>query len=95
MAGQQPELRWSVERRLEFIEFRLYWEGRVNRGDIVDTFGVSVNQSSTDINRYIGLAPDNLVYDKSARTYVRTDAFAPKFLKPRASGYLSAAAIAR
>ncbi len=89
MAGQQPELRWSVERRLEFIEFRLYWEGRVNRGDIVDTFGVSVNQSSTDINRYIGLAPDNLVYDKSARTYVRTDAFAPKFLKPRASGYLS------
>jgi len=89
MAGQQPELRWSVERRLEFIEFRLYWEGRVNRGDIVDTFGVSVNQSSTDINRYIGMAPDNLAYDKSARTYVRTEAFSPKFLKPSASGYLS------
>jgi len=89
MAGKQPELRWSVERRLEFIEFRLYWEGRVNRGDIVDTFGVSVNQSSTDINRYIGMAPDNLAYDKSARTYVRTDAFRPKFLKPSATGYLS------
>ncbi|MCF6328902.1 MAG: WYL domain-containing protein [Henriciella sp.] len=89
MAGQQPELRWSVERRLEFIEFRLYWEGRVNRGDIVDTFGVSVNQSSTDINRYIGMAPDNLAYDKSARTYVRTDDFIPKFLKPSATGYLS------
>lgn len=89
VAGQQPELRWSVERRLEFIEFRLYWEGRVNRGDIVDTFGVSVNQSSTDINRYIGMAPDNLAYDKSARTYVRTDAFRPKFLKPSATGYLS------
>ena len=89
MAGQQPELRWSVERRLEFIEFRLYWEGRVNRGDIVDTFGVSVNQSSTDINRYIGMAPDNLAYDKSARTYVRAQAFSPILLKPNASGYLS------
>ncbi len=89
VAGQQPELRWSVERRLEFIEFRLYWEGRVNRGDIVDTFGVSVNQSSTDINRYIGMAPDNLAYDKSARTYVRTDDFNPIFLKPSATGYLS------
>ena len=88
-AGKQPELRWSVERRLEFIEFRLYWEGRVNRGDIVDTFGVSVNQSSTDINRYIGMAPDNLAYDKSARTYVRTGNFSPKFLKPSATGYLS------
>ena len=31
MAGQQPELRWSVERRLEFIEFRLYWV-RLHKG---------------------------------------------------------------
>ena len=61
----------------------------MNRGDIVDTFGVSVNQSSTDINRYIGMAPDNLAYDKSARTYVRTEAFTPIFLKPSASGYLT------
>ena len=31
---------WGVERRLEFIEFRLFWEGRVNRADLIDTFGV-------------------------------------------------------
>jgi hypothetical protein len=86
---EKPNLRWGVERKLEFIEFRLFWEGYVNRGDIIDTFNVSVNQASTDLNRYLGLAPDNMSYDKSARTYVRTSAFKPLFLKPDASLYLS------
>jgi len=82
-------LRWGVERRLEFIEFRLFWEGHVNRGDLMDAFGVSVNQASTDLNRYIGMAPDNMVYDKSARTYIRGSKFDALFLKPDASRYLS------
>ena len=58
------ELRWGVERRLEFIEFRLYWEGRINRADIVDQFGVSVPQASKDLSRYQELAPDNIAYDR-------------------------------
>nr|WP_233093020.1 WYL domain-containing protein [Paracoccus sp. IB05] len=55
----------------------------------MDQFGVSVNQASTDLNRYIGFAPANMVYDKSARTYVRGSAFQPKFLEPDASRYLA------
>jgi len=86
---EKADLRWGVERRLEFIEFRLFWEGHVNRGDLMDAFGVSVNQASTDLNRYIGMAPDNMVYDKSARTYIRGSKFDPLFLKPDASRYLS------
>lgn len=89
METEKADLRWGVERRLEFIEFRLFWEGHVNRGDLMDAFGVSVNQASTDLNRYIGMAPDNMVYDKSARTYVRGTEFQPLFLKPDASRYLS------
>lgn len=85
----KSELRWGVERRLEFIEFRLYWEGHVNRGDLMEVFGVSVNQASTDLNRYLELAPGNMLYDKSERTYVRGDDFAPKFLQPDAGRYLS------
>lgn len=84
-----PSLRWAVEQKLEFIEFRLFWDGHVNRSDVIATFGVSVNQASTDLNRYISLAPDNMSYDKSARTYVRTSRFKPLFLKPGASQYLS------
>ncbi|WP_423208901.1 WYL domain-containing protein (plasmid) [Paracoccus yeei] len=85
----RSELRWGVEQRLEFIEFRLFWEGHVNRSDLMDQFGVSVNQASTDLNRYIGFAPANMVYDKSARTYVRGSVFQPKFLEPDANRYLA------
>lgn len=89
MESDRSELRWGVEQRLEFIEFRLFWEGHVNRSDLMDQFGVSVNQASTDLNRYIGFAPDNMVYDKSARTYVRGSEFKPQFLEPDASRYLA------
>ncbi len=89
MGTEKADLRWGVERRLEFIEFRLFWEGHVNRGDLMEAFGVSVNQASTDLNRYIGMAPDNMVYNKSARTYIRGSEFGPLFLKPDASRYLS------
>lgn len=88
MAKRRPGLRWGVERRLEFIEFRLFWEGRVNRGDIVDTFGVSVTQASADMNRYIALAPHNTAYDHRRRTFGRSANFKPILLKPDASRYL-------
>lgn len=89
MGENRTDLRWGVERRLEFIEFRLFWEGHVNRGDLMDVFGISVQQASTDLNRYLRLAPDNMAYDKSAKTYVRGSNFAPLFLRPDSSRYLS------
>ena len=82
-------LRRGIESRLEFIEFRLFWEGHVNRSDIVETFGVSINQASADLNRYLGLAEANMVYDKSARTYVRSSSFTPIFHRPDAERYLT------
>jgi hypothetical protein len=85
----QGSVRWGIERRLEFIEFRLFWEGHVNRGDLMAAFGISINQASADLNRYLGMAPGNMVYDKSARTYVRGDCFEPLFLKPDPASYLS------
>ncbi|MFP1633859.1 WYL domain-containing protein [Zhengella sp. ZM62] len=89
MDNDRSELRWGVEQRLEFIDFRLFWEGHVNRSDLMSQFGISVNQASTDLNRYIGFAPDNMVYDKSARTYVRSSKFKPQFLEPDAGRYLA------
>ncbi len=89
MGEGKPSLRWSVEQKLQFIEFRLFWEGHVNRADLMDTFGVSLNQASGDLNRYIALAPANMVYDKSGKTYVRSPDFSPWFLKPDATQYLA------
>jgi hypothetical protein len=87
--SDKSELRWGVAQRLEFIEFRLFWEGHVNRIDVMQQFGLSVNQASSDLNRYIGFAPDNMVYDKSARTYVRGPEFKPVFDKLDAGRYLA------
>src|SRR5437870_12823337 len=70
-------LRWSVERRLAFIEERLFWLGEVNRTDLVRRFGVSMSQASGDIGRYLALAPPGVSYDKSAKRYVAADGFRP------------------
>jgi predicted DNA-binding transcriptional regulator YafY len=82
-------MRWGVEKRLEFIEFRLFWEGGINRADIVDQFGVSVPQASKDLTLYEEKAPGNLIYDKSAKRYRAADALKPVFVEPNASVYLA------
>ena len=82
-------MRWGVEKRLEFIEFRLFWEGSINRADIVDQFGVSMPQASKDFALYTEKAPDNMVYDKSAKCYLAAPGYKPVFLEPRADTYLS------
>lgn len=89
MDNDRSELRWGVEQRLKFIEFRLFWEGHVNRRDLMDQFGVSVNQASADLSHYSGFAPDNMAYDKSARTYVRGSDIRPQLLEPDASRFLA------
>jgi hypothetical protein len=83
------ELTWGVQQRLEFIEFRLYWENSINRADIINRFGVSVPQASKDLSQYQTLAPGNAIYDKSAKRYTVGPEFAPKFLVVDAAQYLS------
>jgi hypothetical protein len=89
MAEMVARLKWGVERRLEFIEFRLFWEGGVNRSDIIETFDVSVPQASKDLTLYQERAPLNAVYDKSAKRYVAGEHFKPYFLTPDPNDYLS------
>ncbi|MEY9625060.1 WYL domain-containing protein [Sinorhizobium fredii] len=89
MALAGAGLKWGVERRLEFIEFRLFWEGGVNRADIIEMFDVSVPQASKDLTLYQERAPHNAIYDKSAKRYVTSENFEPCFLKPDPHAYLS------
>jgi hypothetical protein len=89
MTYEIPGVRWGVEQRLEFIEFRLLWEGGVNRGDIMRMFGVSVPQASKDLTLYQERAPGNMAYDKSAKRYVASAEFAPRCLSSDPDVYLS------
>jgi hypothetical protein len=81
--------RWGADQRLEFIEFRAFWEGGVNRSDITERFAVSVTQASNDLTQYRELAPENLAYDSSAKRYVASPEFKPRFLTPNPDRYLS------
>lgn len=89
MNDENPGMRWGVEQRLEFIEFRLFWERGVRRADIIEVFGVSVPQASKDLSLYQELAPGNVDYDKSAKRYIASPQFKPRFLRPDTDGYLS------
>jgi hypothetical protein len=90
---QQPTTpakpRWGQERRLEFIDFRLLWDGKVNRFDLVAFFGISVQQASIDIARYVELAPRNAAYDKREKSYVATREFEPIRTAASSSHYLN------
>ena len=89
MAEAGTALKWGVGRRLEFIEFRLFWEGSINRSDLVDVFGVSVPQASKDLMLYQERAPGNMDYDTRAKRYVAADQFVLRFLEPDPYVYLA------
>jgi hypothetical protein len=86
--SQENKTRWGVERRLEFIEFRLFWEGGVNRSDIVRAFNISVPQASKDLTLYQERAPQNAIYDKSAKRYIASPDFRPLFHQADPDVYL-------
>jgi hypothetical protein len=87
--SEVSNIKWSQERRLQFIDFRLQWEGRINRKDVTGFFNISVPQASADIALYTELAPGNLEYDKSSRTYVASPSFNPYFDSAGPRQYLS------
>lgn len=80
---------WGQERRLQFIDFRLRWDGRVNRSDLTRFFEISIPQASADLARYNERAPENARYDTTAKAYLRTDRFRPISERSSSSRYLS------
>lgn len=80
---------WGPERRLEFIDFRLRWDGRINRSDLTGFFGISVPQASLDIAKYLELAPKNALYDRRSKVYLATETFQPLYPGNEPTRYLN------
>lgn len=70
---------YALTQRLRLIDFLLAEYGRVNRSAVMDYFGVSMPQASSDFRAYMAHSPGNMVYDASAKSYVRSDTFARAF----------------
>jgi hypothetical protein len=87
--GNQRPRPWGQDRRLEFIEFRLLWDGKINRGEVVEYFNISIQQASLDFARYMVLAKDNMEYDRREKVYRATKQFTPLFVAPDTQTYLN------
>jgi WYL domain len=73
---------------VEFIDFRLLWEGRINRRELVTFFGISTQQASVDLGRYMSLFPNNVYYDAREKAYVASKSFAPRMTLGKADSFL-------
>jgi len=91
MKRRQPieHIRWDLALRYRLIETVAWWEGRLTTGHLMQSFGISRQQASKDINTYINdYAPKNLVYDKHLKGYKPSRQFEPLFIDGSASAYL-------
>jgi hypothetical protein len=79
---------WGQERRLQFIDFRLRWDGRLNRSDLTSFFHTSIPQASLDLAKYSEAAPGNLQYDPRSKSYVVGDAYQPLYRRSHAERFL-------
>lgn len=86
--AETEEIRWPIAQRYEFIEWRVYWTGRVNRKDLETQFQISTPQASIDLREYQQAAQGNISYDPSEKAYVATHNFRPVFLKLSPERYL-------
>lgn len=83
------QVRWDLALRYRLIETVVWWEGRLTTNHLIQSFGISRQQASKDINTYItDHAPRNLTYDKRLKGYVPSKHFKPLFIDDSASAYL-------
>ena len=74
--------------RFEFIEWRLIWEGHLNRSDLEQRFGISTPQASVDLRNYREAAGDNIEYNATEKRFVASSRMRPRFLRVSANRLL-------
>jgi hypothetical protein len=65
--------------RLAHIDFRLYFLGQLRRLDLQDRFGIAPAAATRDIALYKDVAPSNIVFEGSDKSYATSDTFVPRF----------------
>jgi predicted DNA-binding transcriptional regulator YafY len=75
--------------RMRAIELLAYWEGRLVTNRLIGWFGVSRQQASADIKRYMANHnPDSLVHDPAVKAYVPRPGFRPVLTTGHINEYL-------
>lgn len=69
----------SQRERLWHIDFLARFRGQLTRHDLADRFQIALSNATRDFKVYRELAPNNLDYDHSSRSYRRSQQFQPLF----------------
>lgn len=77
--SELEQLPQTQRERLAFIEFKAFFCADLTRTDIERRFGVKPAASARDLVAYRRLAPNNLVYDATSRSYRPTEHFRAMF----------------
>ncbi|MBW2644578.1 MAG: hypothetical protein JRE23_00110 [Deltaproteobacteria bacterium] len=73
-------MKYAIEQRLRMIDFLLGEYGYVNRGAIMDFFGIGPATATRDFTAYKKLQPGMVVYDGGNKAYYRTQTFQKKWV---------------
>ena len=73
---------WAARSRLRRIEYLLWWRGWVRRGDLMRDFGVSIAQTSSDLQRYHAMNPEAMSYNLSSKRYEASPRMVCKLFDP-------------
>lgn len=88
MTDASPPPSRKLAPRFEFIEWRLFWEGHLNRSDLEDRFGISTPQASVDLRNYREVAGENIEYNATEKRFVASKPMKPRFLQVSANRLL-------
>jgi hypothetical protein len=79
--------------RLRFIDFRLFFAGRIGRTDLMDRFGIADAAASRDLALYREACPEFLDYDTHRRDYFITEKYQRTFIAEEKAVHLLRALI--
>lgn len=82
------ELKRSIRRRFEFIEFQLSWAGKIQRKQLQDQFSISPQQATLDLGEYQDAFPTSVRYDPRQKAYVPSADYRPELTSGDVDEYL-------
>lgn len=77
--GDISSLSFAQKQRLSFIDFSLFFKGTVSRKELTAKFEMGMANATRDLAVYKELAPSNIEFDQTERTYFQTKCFKPLF----------------
>ena len=79
ISAKLQELNKIQRDRLAYVDLRLRFLGEIRRPDLIERFGIQSAAASRDLAVYRDLAPGNIDYDNSGKSYVIGQRFRPLF----------------